>query len=78
MYEQLSHLADVELVVGGEVFAAHRFILAARSPFFSSLLAGHFREAKQSRVSPAVGGSGNLAFLCFSSPSPPPFLFSLK
>ncbi|XP_039827222.1 BTB/POZ and MATH domain-containing protein 2-like, partial [Panicum virgatum] len=36
--------ADVRFLVGGEVFAAHRCVLAARSPVFEALLFGPMKE----------------------------------
>ncbi|KAK3145039.1 hypothetical protein QOZ80_4AG0321870 [Eleusine coracana subsp. coracana] len=41
--------ADVtfQMVAGGETFAAHRCVLAARSPVFRAQLFGHMKESKQ-------------------------------
>ncbi|RLM65654.1 hypothetical protein C2845_PM16G22470 [Panicum miliaceum] len=36
--------ADVEFLVGGETFAAHRLVLAARSPIFNAELYGPMKE----------------------------------
>uniref|UniRef100_A0A8I6ZDQ0 BTB domain-containing protein n=1 Tax=Hordeum vulgare subsp. vulgare TaxID=112509 RepID=A0A8I6ZDQ0_HORVV len=40
--------ADVEFVVAGESFLAHKYIIAARSPVFMAAFFGHMRE-KNSR-----------------------------
>ena len=37
--------ADVTFVVGGDEVRGHRCILAARSPYFATLLGSHFQEA---------------------------------
>lgn len=42
--------ADVTFDVGGETFAAHRFLLAARSPVFRAELCGPMREAETLHV----------------------------
>ncbi|KAL6874011.1 hypothetical protein ACP4OV_014093 [Aristida adscensionis] len=42
--------ADVTLVVSGEPFAAHRAVLAARSPVFMAEFFGHMKERSSPRV----------------------------
>ena len=37
--------ADVELLVGGETFSAHRYVLAARSPVFKAEFFGSMEES---------------------------------
>ncbi|CAN6174025.1 unnamed protein product [Urochloa humidicola] len=43
-------LADVSFCVEGETFAAHRLVLAARSPVFKAALYGEMAESKASSV----------------------------
>lgn len=42
--------SDVTLVVSGESFAAHKAILASRSPVFMAQFFGHMKEARLQRV----------------------------
>ncbi|KAL6907751.1 hypothetical protein ACP4OV_002403 [Aristida adscensionis] len=42
--------ADVAFTVGGEVFLAHRIVLAARSPVFMAELFGHMKERSATRI----------------------------
>ncbi|KAK1612576.1 hypothetical protein QYE76_036249 [Lolium multiflorum] len=42
--------ADVTFLVSGETFAAHKLIIAARSPVFMAEFFGHMREASAWRV----------------------------
>ncbi|XP_047074695.1 BTB/POZ and MATH domain-containing protein 1-like [Lolium rigidum] len=42
--------ADVTFLVSGETFAAHKLIIAARSPVFMAEFFGHMREASAGRV----------------------------
>ncbi|KAF8687295.1 hypothetical protein HU200_042976 [Digitaria exilis] len=42
--------SDVKLVVSGETFAAHKAILASRSPVFMAQLFGHMKETRSQRV----------------------------
>jgi speckle-type POZ protein len=44
--------ADVKFRVGGETFAAHRLVLAARSPVFTAQLFGPMREKRTRRRRP--------------------------
>jgi len=43
-------LTDVEFLVGDQSFAAHRFILSARSPVFAAMFNSGMAEAKTGRV----------------------------
>lgn len=43
--------ADVTFKVEGETFAAHRVVLAARSPVFQAQLCGHMREKRTRHIS---------------------------
>jgi speckle-type POZ protein len=42
--------ADVTFLVSGETFAAHKLVIAARSPVFMAEFFGHMREASAGRV----------------------------
>ena len=42
--------SDVTLVTAGESFAAHKAILASRSPFFMAEFFGHMKEKRSQRV----------------------------
>ena len=43
-------LTDVVLEVGGELFHAHRVVLAAASPYFKAMFTGGLKESEMSRV----------------------------
>ncbi|CAM0902153.1 unnamed protein product [Alopecurus aequalis] len=47
---------DVRFDVDGEIFEAHRMVVAAQSPWFEGLLYGHGREAAESNLVDVGGG----------------------
>uniref|UniRef100_A0A9J2PKI9 BTB domain-containing protein n=1 Tax=Ascaris lumbricoides TaxID=6252 RepID=A0A9J2PKI9_ASCLU len=44
-------MCDVEIEVEGNVFPAHRYVLAAAIPYFNSMFASDMRESRQQRIS---------------------------
>ena len=62
-----NELSDVEVVVEGRRFPAHRVVLAAGSPHFRAMFTRTFSESRQSSIElhemPADGFQGVLAFL---------------
>uniref|UniRef100_A0A0E0ASE6 BTB domain-containing protein n=1 Tax=Oryza glumipatula TaxID=40148 RepID=A0A0E0ASE6_9ORYZ len=42
--------ADVSFIVGGEIFEAHKIVLAMRSPVLKAELCGEMREARMARI----------------------------
>ena len=60
-------LSDVQVVVEGQRFAAHRVVLAAGSPHFRAMFTRTFSESRQSEVElhemPAEGFRGVLVYL---------------
>jgi speckle-type POZ protein len=47
---QTKQLTDVEFLVGAKVFAAHRFIVSARSPVFAAMFKSDMIEANTGTV----------------------------
>ena len=43
-------MTDVEILVGEESFAAHRFLLSARSPIFAAMFASGMKDVAQIRI----------------------------
>lgn len=43
-------LCDVEIEVEGNVFAAHRYVLAAAIPYFNSMFVSEMKETRQKRI----------------------------
>ncbi|KHN75322.1 Kelch-like protein 8 [Toxocara canis] len=46
-----SFMCDIEIEVEGNVFPAHRYVLAAAIPYFNSMFASDMRESRQQRIS---------------------------
>lgn len=59
-----SQFSDIELILDGTVYKAHKVLLAAKSKFLHKLLTSDFREAKEGQIILPVG--------VFSLHPPPP------
>lgn len=73
---QQGKLCDVELVVGGNIFKAHRIVLASGSLFWENMLIGGWRGAEECKISitqaPAHTVSAMLHFLYTGELPPTP------